>query len=211
MFMAELLQVIMYGLDVLYKDVMFPIVVSISRGAEMLFLHPLRVLQVPVELQVVCVGIIAAFFSILIRKWLHVDQKERAFKERFVSRKEEQSELKLIQDWKTRETLIKVVDDDIDEDFNTYLAGRFSRYGIIYLLPSLLSSVGLMSVLKNRLRLRLLHQTAVSLSQPRLFFLVPIVRCWQAPFLSGGNARITRGQGWLLLNDNDSRCLQTAD
>ena len=85
------------------------------------------------------IAILAGLLSMTIRRLLRVEQKEAAFKAVFTRKKEAQEDLKLISDWKSRETFAKTIDNDIDQDFNSYLAERFARHGMVYLLPIFLS------------------------------------------------------------------------
>lgn len=133
--MENVLKPIYALMDTLYFGVISPVFSFISEGLEVILLEPLRMLQLPVALQVVWVAIFAAALSIYVRKLVKVEEKEAAFKKQFTAKRAKHEDLNLISDWKSREKFAKAIDDDIDEDFNTYLAGRFSRYGMAYLLP----------------------------------------------------------------------------
>lgn len=133
--MENLLKPFTTLLDSIYFGIISPVFSFLSGGLELILLEPLRMLQLPVALQVVWVSIFAAALSIYVRKLIKVEEKEAAFKAQFTAKRSKHEDLKLISDWKSREKFAKAIDDDIDEDFNTYLAGRFSRYGMAYLLP----------------------------------------------------------------------------
>jgi uncharacterized membrane protein (DUF106 family) len=134
-----LLKFLSTGLDAVYMNIISPSFIALQRGLEILVLWPLKVLYIPPLLQVVLIATIVAMVSITIRRYLDVDEKEQAFRKSFTAKKKQQENLQLISDWKSRERFAKAIDDDIDQDFNTYLAGRFSRYGIVYLLPIFLT------------------------------------------------------------------------
>lgn len=137
--METLLHPFLTLLDTLYFGIISPLFLLLSQGLEQVLLGPLRLLQLPVTLQVMCVAVAAAALSLYIRKLIKVEEKEAAFKKQFTAKKRQQDDLHLISDWKSREKFAKAIDDDIDYDFNTYLAGRFARYGITYLLPIFLT------------------------------------------------------------------------
>ena len=95
----------------------------------------MQMVHLPPAMQVVVVAVLTASLSLFLRKMVKAEEKDRIFKEQFTAKKKQQEELHRITDWKSREKFAKAMDDDIDEDFNTYLAGKFARYGIAYLLP----------------------------------------------------------------------------
>ena len=133
-------------LDALFFNVISPVFILLSQGVELLLLRPLQFLQVPEALQVYWVGIVAAVLSLFLRKVMRVEEKDAAFRADFLAKKSQQEDLHLISDWKSREKFAKAIDDDIDNDFNTYLAGRFARYGVVYLLPIFLTLYWLQNV-----------------------------------------------------------------
>ena len=137
--MEQLLKTISNLLDLLYFEVISPVFVFIARGLDMLLIHPLQLLQIPPVVQIMFVALLTGMLSMIIRHLLGVEKKEAAFKAVFTAKKEAQDDLKLISDWKSRETFAKTIDNDIDNDFNSYLAERFARHGMVYLLPIFLS------------------------------------------------------------------------
>ncbi len=126
-------------MDLLYFEVISPIFDFVARGLDMLLIQPLQFLNIPPVLQIMFVALLTGMLSMFIRRLLSVEQKDAAFKAVFTAKKEAQDDLKLISDWKSRETFAKTIDDDIDNDFNSYLAERFARHGMVYLLPIFLS------------------------------------------------------------------------
>jgi len=147
--MEGLWQAISALLDNLFFGVISPVFVLLSRGLELLLLRPLQLLQVPSALQVFWLGIVAAALSLALRRLMRAEEKDAAFRAAFLAKKAQQDDLHLISDWKSREKFAKAIDDDIDEDFNSYLAGRFARYGIIYLLPIFLTLYWLSRVISD--------------------------------------------------------------
>ncbi len=133
--MESLLSFFSSLLDTLFYGAIVPLFSLISSLLEMIILRPMQLLHLPPALQVALIALLTALLSISLRKLVKAEEKDRIFKEKFIAKKKQQEELHRITDWKSREKFAKAMDDDIDEDFNTYLAGRFARYGIAYLLP----------------------------------------------------------------------------
>jgi len=87
-----------------------------------------------------------ALLSRFLRRWLKVEEKEQLFKEKFTAQRSQQKNIDLLSDWKTRDSLYRYTDKEIDEDFNTYLAQRFARYMQVYMIPLFLSQYWLSTV-----------------------------------------------------------------
>ena len=137
--MDSMMEMINALFDILFFDLVSPLFGLLGKGLELILLRPLQLLQLPPALQITVLAAFCALFSLYLRKVMHVEKKENDFRRRFLAKKEQQESLHLISDWKSREKFAKAMDDDIDEDFNTYLAGRFARYGLVYLLPVFLT------------------------------------------------------------------------
>ena len=124
--------------DGIFFTIITPLFTLLGTGLELLLLTPMRMLGLPPVAQVCLVALLTGSLSLGLRRLLKVEEKEQAFRKLFLAKKAQQEDLHLISDWKSREKFAKAIDDDIDEDFNTYLAGRFARYGLVYLLPMFL-------------------------------------------------------------------------
>lgn len=148
--MENLLKPLVSLLDALYFGIISPVVSTLGQALELLLIRPFELMQLPAAFQVMFIAICTAALSLYIRKLLDVEEKEEAFKKAFNLKKKQQEDLRLIPDWKSRETFAKSIDDDIDQDFNAYLAGRFSRYGLTYLLPIFFSLFWLDGVIDQR-------------------------------------------------------------
>ena len=133
--MDNLLTFITSLLDTIFYSVISPLAVMFGTVMELLMLKPLELLHAPPALQVGAIAVLTAAISLFLRYMMKTEEKEQEFRTRFVAKKEQQNDLHRIGNWHVEEKLRKSIDDDIDEDFNTYLAGRFARYGIAYLLP----------------------------------------------------------------------------
>jgi hypothetical protein len=133
--MEHLLQTISTLLDLFYSKAVGPLFTLLGKGLDVVLIQPLEFLHIPAALQVALIALLTGLLSIAVRRLMGVEEKEAIFREKFLQGRQVREDLKLITDWKSRETFARVIDDDIDKDFNTYLAERFARHGVIYLLP----------------------------------------------------------------------------
>ena len=122
-------------LDWLMYAVLTPLFSAIGNALQLVIIAPLDALGAPLWLQVTLVALMTAGVSIFIRKLLRVDEKEAAFQQAFMARKQAQELIKELDDWKKQAVLYDASDKDLDEKFNDYLAQRFARYGLTYLMP----------------------------------------------------------------------------
>ncbi len=126
---------VMDFLDWLMLGVLTPLFSGASHLLQFVIIHPLETVGAPLWLQVTLVALITAAISIFIRKLLRVDEKEAAFQKAFLERKQAQELIGKIDDWKKQAVLYDASDNELDEKFNEYLAQRFARYGLTYLMP----------------------------------------------------------------------------
>jgi uncharacterized membrane protein (DUF106 family) len=122
-------------LDWLYYDCIEPLFRLFGRLLSLVFIQPLVLLQVPPWLHVVLLAVLTACFSFLLRRLLKVEQKVRRFNALFAEKRRRQQDLQLISDKYSREALYRVTDDELNSDFNTYLAHHYARYVTVYMLP----------------------------------------------------------------------------
>jgi len=122
-------------LDWLMIAVFTPLFSAIGHFLQTIIISPLDALGAPLWLQVALVALMTAGISIFIRKLLRVDEKEAEFQRAFMERKQAQELIKEIDDWKKQSVLYDASDQELDERFNDYLAQRFARYGLTYLMP----------------------------------------------------------------------------
>lgn len=121
--------------DWIFAGMVVPLFSTASHLMELVLLSPLDALHIPFWLEITVIASLTAFLSLLIRRHLKIDEKEAAFQEAFAARKEAQELIKDLDDWKKQSVLYDASDKQLDEEFNTYLAQRFSRYGLTYLMP----------------------------------------------------------------------------
>lgn len=133
--MIDIMEKITGGLDWLFTALVSPVFIGVAQGLDMLLLRPLGAVNTPIALQTAIIAVLTGCLSWAVRALLKVEKQEMLFQEKFKSKRAEQQNIELISDWKTRDTLYRSTDSDIDEDFNTYLALRFARHTAVYLLP----------------------------------------------------------------------------
>lgn len=144
--METLLTILSLFFDRIYFGMVSPLFSLIGRALEYAIITPLDLLGLPAGVQVMAAAGITALISLKLRQLLEVEARERAFRELFRAKKKKQENLALVSDWKSRDAFYRATDNEIDEDFNTYLAQRFARQGIVYLLPVFLALFWLTTV-----------------------------------------------------------------
>ena len=133
-------------LDWIYFGIITPIFCMIGWLLSLIFIRPLVAMHVPVWLHVALLGLLTAAFSHFIRHLLRVDEKVARFNELFAEKRRRQMDLQLIPDKYSREALYRVTDDELNDDFNSYLAHHYARYVTVYLLPVFLTLAWLNTV-----------------------------------------------------------------
>lgn len=95
----------------------------------------LVLIQPLVWLHVALIAVLTSCLSFFVRRLLSVDEKVQRFNALFAEKRRRQQDLQMIPDKYSREALYRVTDDELNNDFNTYLALHYARYVTIYLLP----------------------------------------------------------------------------
>jgi len=124
-----------YILDWLFYECIGPLFQLLGRLLSLVFIQPLAYLQVPVWLHVILLAVLTACFSFYLRHLLKVEEKVKRFNVLFAEKRRRQQDLQLIPNKYSREALYKVTDDELNSDFNTYLAHHYARYVTVYMLP----------------------------------------------------------------------------
>ncbi len=122
-------------LDILYYNCIGPLFQLLGRLLNLIFIMPLAWLHVPIWLHVALLAILTSFFSFFLRRLLNVEKKAEQFRTIFAEKRRNQQELQVISDKYSREALYKSTDEDLNNDFNTYLAYHYARYMTVYMLP----------------------------------------------------------------------------
>ncbi|HHB76268.1 MAG TPA: hypothetical protein ENK84_06970 [Desulfobulbus sp.] len=136
-------------LDWLYFDVITPLFRVVGWVLSLVFIRPLAWLHTPIWLHVAVLGTITAVFSLQMRHLLGVDEKVARFNAMFAEKRRRQQNLQFIPDKYSREALYRVTDDELNHDFNTYLANHYARYVTVYLLPVFLTLAWLNTVFSD--------------------------------------------------------------
>ncbi|MCB2180845.1 MAG: hypothetical protein KQH63_02330 [Desulfobulbaceae bacterium] len=122
-------------LDLVFYQLIEPLFRFIARTLDFLLMEPMTALNMPIALQITVIAVLTALISFALRRLLKVDSREEKFLTEFASQKKQQENVKYVNDWKSRDALYRTMDNELDEDFNTYLAQRFFRYVSTYMLP----------------------------------------------------------------------------
>jgi len=133
-------------LDWIYFGIITPVFRMIGWLMSLVFIKPLAALHTPVWLHVAILGLLTAAFSHFIRHLLRVDEKVARFNELFAEKRRRQMDLQMIPDKYSREALYRVTDEELNNDFNSYLAHHYARYVTVYLLPVFLTLAWLNTV-----------------------------------------------------------------
>ena len=133
-------------MDGLYYGAIVPFFRGVGWVLHAVFIRPLAWLHTPIWLHVILLGLLTASFSLWMRHLLNVDEKVARFNAMFAEKRRRQQNLQYIPDKYSREALYRVTDDELNHDFNTYLANHYARYVTVYLLPLFLTLAWLNSV-----------------------------------------------------------------
>ena len=125
----------LHFLDWLYFDGLVPLFSWIARACTLIMIEPMNRLHLPAGAQVSVIAMVTGIFSLTLRQWLRVDEKVRRFQELFAEKRRRQQDLQLIPDKYSRAALYELTDEELNSDFNTYLAHHYARYVTIYMLP----------------------------------------------------------------------------
>nr|WP_320012828.1 hypothetical protein [uncultured Desulfobulbus sp.] len=122
-------------LDVIYLKYLTPIFVGTGQLLEFLLITPFLSMHLPPLSHVFLLAGVLAIFSFTLRKLLRVEQKVRQFNLDFAAKREKQQDLQMISDKHSRRALYRVTDEELNDEYNRFLAGHYARYVSIYLLP----------------------------------------------------------------------------
>jgi Ca2+/Na+ antiporter len=146
----------MHILDWLYYGCIGPAFEMLANLLSLVFILPLTYLSVPVWLHVMLISVLTCCLSFFLRWLLNVEEKVNHFNALFTEKRRRQQNLQMISDKYSRQALYKVTDDELNDDFNTYLALHYARYVTVYLLPLFLTLAWINSVFSESMLLNLL-------------------------------------------------------
>ncbi|MEN8189775.1 MAG: hypothetical protein ABFS19_08005 [Thermodesulfobacteriota bacterium] len=122
-------------MDTLYFGMIEPFFRLLAGILELLILKPLQMTGLPIWLQVCVVAVLTVILAFRLRILLRVEEKTKAFNEKFGAMHSQQQDFKLIDDQKSRRAMYQSSDDDLNDTYNSFLAGHYGRYVSIYLIP----------------------------------------------------------------------------
>ncbi|HEB49965.1 MAG TPA: hypothetical protein ENI89_05095 [Desulfobulbus sp.] len=133
-------------LNGLYYGLIAPFFQFCARAMTLLFIRPMTLLHLPEWLQVGIIAVLVALFAFWMRALLRVDERIEEFNRRFAEKRRQQQELRLIPDKYSRDALYRTTDEELNEEYNTFIAYHYARYVMIYMLPLFLVLAWLNSV-----------------------------------------------------------------
>ena len=133
-------------LNGLYYGLIAPFFRFCARVLTLLLIRPMTLLHLPPWLQVCVIAVLAGLFAFWMRGLLRVDERVREFNRRFAEKRRQQQELRHIPDKYSRDALYRTTDEELNEEYNTFLAYHYARYVMIYMLPLFLILAWLNSV-----------------------------------------------------------------
>jgi len=133
-------------LDWLFYDCITPVFLLLGRLLSLIFIRPFVLLHVPLWIHLVLLAVLLSFFSFYLRRLLKVEEKVQRFNALFAEKRRRQQNLQYISEKYSREALYRVTDDELNSDFNTYLAHHYARYVTVYMIPVFLVMAWLNSV-----------------------------------------------------------------
>lgn len=133
-------------LNGLYYGLIAPFFGFCARMLTLLLIRPMTLLHLPEWLQVGVIAVLVALFAFWMRHLLRVDERIEEFNRRFAKRRSQQQELRHIPDRYSRDALYRTTDEELNEEYNTFLAYHYARYVMIYMLPLFLVLAWLNSV-----------------------------------------------------------------
>ena len=150
------MEFLIHILDWLYYECIGPAFQLLAHILSIIFIRPLTYLQVPIWLHVILLAVLTSCFSFFLRRLINVEEKVNHFNTLFTEKRRRQQNLQMISDKYSRQALYKVTDDELNDDFNTYLAHHYARYVAVYLLPIFLTLAWINSVFNEEMILALL-------------------------------------------------------
>ncbi len=130
-----MIESVIHMLDWLYSALVGPLFSLLGRCLALLLLAPMTALRLPVLMQVVILGGLTGLLSLWLRRRLQLARRDEAFQRRFNRLKAIQQPIGAIGDWRAQDVLYRASDTLLDEEYNAYLARRFARHVMTYLLP----------------------------------------------------------------------------
>ncbi|MDA3972022.1 MAG: hypothetical protein PF442_11795 [Desulfobulbaceae bacterium] len=136
-------------LDKIFYGLIEPLFGLMGQGLSIVLIKPFVALGVPLPLHVALLAVLLALYAFWLRARLRVDEKVAVFNLAFAAKREQQKDLQLISNKYSRSGLKKATDDELNDDFNTYLAHHYGRYVLIYLLPIFLTMAWLNTIFSD--------------------------------------------------------------
>ncbi len=122
-------------LNGLYYGLIAPFFRFCAGVLTLVLIRPMTLLHLPPWLQVGVVAVLVALFAFWMRRLLRVDERIEEFNRRFAEKRKQQQELRHIPDKYSRDALYRTTDEELNQEYNTFIAYHYARYVMIYMLP----------------------------------------------------------------------------
>jgi len=133
-------------LDWLFYDCITPVFIILGKLLSLIFIKPFVLFNTPLWLHIILLAVLMSFFSFYLRRLLKVEEKIQKFNKLFAEKRRRQQNLQYVSEKYSREALYRVTDDELNSDFNTYIAHHYARYVTVYMIPLFLVLAWLNSV-----------------------------------------------------------------
>ena len=122
-------------LDVLFYNIIAPFFYMVGQLLELVLIKPLVHLHLPLPAHIMLLAILTVVLAFWLRGLFKVEEKVTIFNTKFSKKRQKQQELQLISEKYSREALYNITDDELNADYNTFIAQHYVRFASIYLLP----------------------------------------------------------------------------
>lgn len=122
-------------LDWLFFSFIMPVFNTIGQVLYFMLLKPLILLNIPIWIQICLIAVVTVAFAFWLRRILEMSKKTKKFTQAFTEQRRPQDNFKLIKNIDHRRAMYESSDHELNDTYNSFLAGHYARYVMIYLLP----------------------------------------------------------------------------
>ena len=121
--------------DYIFNNMVMPPFSVVSHLLSIITVDPMTRAGIPVALQITAFGALTALCSMLLGRIAGNAKDEAEFQKVFHEKISSQKDMTRLSDWKIKKILMEASDNELDEIFNEYIAGKYVRYATTYLIP----------------------------------------------------------------------------
>ena len=146
-------------LDFIFYGIISPCFELLAQGLTMVLITPLVTLGLPIALHISLLAMGTALLALWLRRQLKIEEEVKTFNETFYAKRAKQKNLQCINNKYLRSAMYEASDNDLNHDYNTFLAHYYGRYVLIYLLPVFLVMAWLNTIFSEDILLHDLGRT----------------------------------------------------